>query len=219
MNSAAWQKVTLVSHQDNPHWNCRWIQVIVLLCFLTLGSPSAFAEMTPKQLSRKIDGIRDILAQGLDQARANYLRFSPGDAFRKKLPSQESVVATKDQQGFKSYGGLSEVYLFEGSEDKATALVDWLTANNATVLGAGDPYLSTIYNDFGLYYFKKKDYDQAESWIKKSLPILENAAQSDAKTYNSSLVSAYSALAVLSFDQDDKKTAIEFIEKLKALTQ
>ncbi len=199
--------------------------IALLLCASSLGVSlslctvsGVLAQPAPKNLSRKMDNIRALVSDGLAQARANYLRYSPADAFLKKLPTQAAVLSGKDKQAFLSYGGLCEVYLFEGNEDKANELLEWVRANSASVLGPDDPYVGMIYNDFGLYYYKKSP-ELAESMLQKSLPILENADRDKRKARRENLLSVYAALALIDYNKGDFASSQRFVDKLKALTQ
>jgi hypothetical protein len=182
------------------------------------AEPATASSAPQKDLGKKISHIRDMLHGGLSQAKANFTRFAPGDNYRKTLPAETAVLASKDQKAFQSYGGLSEVYLFDGEEDKANQVLTWLSANNASMLGAENPYLSLVYNDFGLYYWNKKSPDEAEKMLTQALPVLEKASQSDLEHLRGNMISLYGTLAVLYFDKDQKELAQYYFEKLKPLT-
>ncbi len=150
-----------------------------------------------------------------DRAKAELQKVMPDpSAYEKTLPPFDQVVAKKDVQNLKNYGGLSEAYFYQNDLKNGNRLYKQFAPRANTILPPADTFKAGVSGDIGIYYFTHKNYAAAK-------PLLLESTQSFEKHLNSAnannLVSNYLCLSLI-FDKEHKTpTAQNYAKKMADL--
>ncbi len=184
---------------------------VIFMVFALLSVCPSFAQ-TPDECLVRVRNMEPMLPKIMDSAKAALQALIPDPAaYETALPPFAKVIADKDVNNFKRYGGLAEAYIYAGDKVKGPKLYSDFMAHATEMLGADDTYPAGVEGDVGLFNFNEKNFEDSVGYLLPAIDLIEKHLT---PAVSNNLLAYYLCMAIIRDKGDNKAEALSYSKKV-----